>query len=397
MLRTAPVLTLEMKITYLPLFSLLVINALSSCPPSESKNLPKYYGREYFVSSDDDPNPSLATVTQVEQLQDSLQTLMQQVANLSKILSDRTDDLSEEIIRVSATANASQAQQLSQADRLSILEGQSSNVSERLNSLKRTQADETVRLSRLENTTAEQLGNVTNKLDTAVDGLNILERATTISSNDFRSLSKNVSVLCEKVETTNGQVNMLEGAQMNLTERVNRAKSTYTHWGGNTCNSSLTLYSGFMAGPLFSSTGGGSNYLCLPFEPEYSTFIPGRLPPGNRLHPSELETNFPDLPNFQALDQHTPSCSVCEASAQLMLPARLSCPNGWTVNHQGYLMSSANQRTEYICMDSDPKAVPDTEENVGGADLVFVETGQSTNIPGSYDTTKEVTCVVCTK
>ncbi|XP_065177074.1 uncharacterized protein LOC135806791 [Sycon ciliatum] len=411
MFRGVHILAANLKMQKLnsPLFSLLVIYAFSSCPACESKNLPEYYGREYFVSSDDDPNPSLATVPQVEQLQVAVQALIQQVSNLSAVLSARDDGLSAQLNAVSAMASVLESQQTNLSERLSLLEGPGPNVSarldnlegqqqqqgERLSILERTQANETVRLSSLENTVAGQLINVSSKLNTAAENVKILEEAASSASNGLQILQGNMSALSEQMKTTTVLISNLESSQVNLTNQVERAKTTYTHWGRQACNSSLTLYSGIMAGPFFSTIGGGSDYQCLPFEPEYSAFVPGSQ--GNRLHSSEFQTDFSELPNFQALYQHTPACSVCETSAQLMLPARLSCPDGWTVNYRGYLMSSIHHRTEYICMDSDPQAVPNTQENVNGAIIYFVETGDTTDIPSSYDTNKEVTCTVCTK
>ena len=404
MFRGVHVLAANLKMQKLnsPLFSLLVIYALSSCPPSESKNLPEYYGREYFVSSDDDPNPSLATVTQVEQLQVAVQALIQQVSNLSAVLSARDDGLSAQLDAVSAMASVLETQQTNLSVRLSFLEGPGPNVSARLDNLEGQQQQqgerlsiETVRLSSLENTVAGQHINVSSKLNTAAEDVKILEEAASNASNGLQILQGNMSALSEQMQTTSVLISNLESSQVNLTNQVERAKTTYTHWGRQACNSSLTLYSGIMAGPFFSTAGGGSNYQCLPFEPEYSAFVSGSR--GNRLHSSELQTDFAALPKFQALYQHTPACSVCEASAQLMLPARLSCPDGWTVNYRGYLMCSIQHRTQYICMDSDPQAVPNTQRNVNGATLHFVETGDTTDIPSSYDTNKEVTCTVCTK
>ena len=49
--------------------------------------------------------------------------------------------------------------------------------------------------------------------------------------------------------------------------------ATYIRWGRLSCPpSSDMIYRGQMAGPDISSNGGGSNYQCLPDDPEYSSY-----------------------------------------------------------------------------------------------------------------------------
>ena len=52
----------------------------------------------------------------------------------------------------------------------------------------------------------------------------------------------------------------------------------YTRWGRTTCPSvqgTELLYSGLTGGSYYSHKGGGSNYLCMPKNPQYSTYAPG--------------------------------------------------------------------------------------------------------------------------
>ena len=48
---------------------------------------------------------------------------------------------------------------------------------------------------------------------------------------------------------------------------------TYVMWGKNSCPSAAgteLLYSGYMAGSDHSQKGGGTNFLCMPTDPDYT-------------------------------------------------------------------------------------------------------------------------------
>ena len=46
--------------------------------------------------------------------------------------------------------------------------------------------------------------------------------------------------------------------------------AVYTRWGRTSCSAkSHLIYKGEMAGPDYRSSGGGSNYQCLPEDPRY--------------------------------------------------------------------------------------------------------------------------------
>ncbi len=84
-----------------------------------------------------------------------------------------------------------------------------------------------------------------------------------------------------------------------------------------------------------------------------------------------------------------------------MIPAKTSCPQNWTREYYGYIMSNSNhpdrKRSEYICVDKDQVSVPGTAGTQYGAMLFHVEVA----CPGiqcpPYDSAKELNCVVCSK
>ena len=97
-------------------------------------------------------------------------------------------------------------------------------------------------------------------------------------------------------------------------------------------------------------------------------------------------------------------CAVCHVSnrtAVYMVPAKYTCPTGWTREYYGYLMSSYHgndrHRTQYTCVDTVFKPVPGTPTNHEGLLFYFVE-GRCGSLPClPYDSTRESSCAVCTK
>ena len=55
------------------------------------------------------------------------------------------------------------------------------------------------------------------------------------------------------------------------------------------------LVSGFVGGNLYLQTGGASNYLCLPLQPELSTYV-GGYQSGNQIYGAKYETG--GMPNL---------------------------------------------------------------------------------------------------
>ena len=93
---------------------------------------------------------------------------------------------------------------------------------------------------------------------------------------------------------------------------------------------------GFAAGTYFKNTGGGVNYQCMPSsEPEYNAYSAGGY--YARIGGAEYQTHnygvFPDA----AHDQNVP-CARCytdSRSSVMMIPAKRTCPSGWTKEYEG--------------------------------------------------------------
>ena len=174
---------------------------------------------------------------------------------------------------------------------------------------------------------------------------------------------------------------------------------TYVRWGKSSCPSvsgTVLVYSGRTAGSLFSSSGGGTNYLCMPNDPQYTlNYRPG-VQSYSPLHGSEYEQ-----PLVGSHDHNVP-CAVCSATTRnhvLFIPAKTSCPSSWTREYYGYLMTSRyyENPSTFECVDKDQESIPGFYADTGGSSLFHVEaTCNGLQCP-PYVTHKELNCVVCTK
>ena len=180
----------------------------------------------------------------------------------------------------------------------------------------------------------------------------------------------------------------------------------YTRWGRTTCPSTpgtQLLYAGRAAGSAHVDRGGGANYICLPEQPQYSTYTAGSQLGRAFLYGAEYRTTGNDNGPLRSLHDHNVPCAVCYTSTRetvVMIPARLSCPSSWTREYYGYLMADyhGHRRTMFECVDRNPESVPGSIANTNGALFYHVEVKCRVGIPcPPYDTQKEVMCVVCTK
>ena len=172
----------------------------------------------------------------------------------------------------------------------------------------------------------------------------------------------------------------------------------------------ITLFKVYTAAAQYNRAGSGSNYLCLHRNPQWKTYI-GRIGLYSgvimgvqyKLFNSGTNQNniFSEINNGgNPLADNPAPCAVCYVAGRstiLMVPARTQCPDGWTTEYAGYLVSESNyQRTSYICLDKAPEvAVSGTSQNQAAIFPVEVQCG---TLPCSvYITGRELTCVVCTK
>ncbi|XP_078703897.1 uncharacterized protein LOC144928973 [Branchiostoma floridae x Branchiostoma belcheri] len=182
--------------------------------------------------------------------------------------------------------------------------------------------------------------------------------------------------------------------------------AVYIRWGRTSCDEgtgTVTVYSGRAGGALYNNKGGGSNYQCLPSDPEWGRYVDGVHGERSYMYGAEyqlLDTNAPY--NKATFHDRDVSCSVCyclSRRAQLMIPARKTCPEGWTREYGGYLMAGhyTHHPTEFVCMDGEPEVLPGGDKDQNGALFYPVEARCGSLPCPPYVEGRELTCVVCTK
>ena len=115
-------------------------------------------------------------------------------------------------------------------------------------------------------------------------------------------------------------------------------------------------------------------------------------------------TLIPTYLNSNDLLQANLPCAVCHTDTKLSVltvPAQYTCPNGWSMEYNGYLMteieSSDRQRQNTLCVDQEAEAVPGSEANTNPA-VVYLMRATCDGLPcPPYNTNMALPCAVCSK
>jgi len=169
--------------------------------------------------------------------------------------------------------------------------------------------------------------------------------------------------------------------------------SVFVRWGRSMCPaSSEKVYSGVVGGGLYSEPGASSSVLCLPDSPELEdTSAPATHA---NLYGSQYTTD---------LQAHQDAvCSVCRSPrpTSVMIPARESCQDGWTLEYKGYLMGGHPDQgsgQQYVCVDSAMEGRAHSGSDHEGLRLYYTYTKCGSLPCPEYQEAKAVTCVVCSK
>eukprot|EP00058_Branchiostoma_floridae_P004813 XP_002590301.1 hypothetical protein BRAFLDRAFT_76554 [Branchiostoma floridae] len=160
---------------------------------------------------------------------------------------------------------------------------------------------------------------------------------------------------------------------------------------------------GVAGGTDHTQPGGGTNYQCLPTDPQWGRYQDGVQGAKALMYGAEYElnTNFP-FGSTSLQDDNVP-CAVCYVptrGSKLMIPARNTCPTGWTQEYHGYLMAEYYNHAgakEYVCVDEQPEVIQGGHANHNGALFYPVEARCGSLPCPHYVEGRELTCVVCTK
>jgi len=170
-------------------------------------------------------------------------------------------------------------------------------------------------------------------------------------------------------------------------------------WGCITCpNTGAELvYSGRTGGARYNQ-GGGSNPQCLPLDPNYYKTISGAQNSAY-MYGAEYEGTNGLVGGTQDTDVPCTVCYVPTRSSVYMIPAKYTCPKGWTREYFGYLMSQHNthRRSQFTCVEQSLKSVNNSHPDQNGV-LFYPVEGVCGSLPcPPYEQTKELSCAVCTR
>ena len=175
----------------------------------------------------------------------------------------------------------------------------------------------------------------------------------------------------------------------------------YTRWGRTVCpdtSGTSLVYSGHVGGSLSTSAGGAANYLCLPSEPEYDDFTAGEQA-NSSVYGVQYQTEEGPLSSVSGGYAPCAVCHVATREVLMLIPARTTCPEGWTNEYDGYLMSASsnsNGRTAFECIDDDPETLTTRGTNFGSFYHAEASCEKSGLVCPPYDAEKELACAVCT-
>lgn len=160
------------------------------------------------------------------------------------------------------------------------------------------------------------------------------------------------------------------------------------------------LNTGITAGKHLSNTGSGTNTLCVPHDPDS---LPSDFPTTTysglyaALFGAEYQFTYKNV----AVDDDVP-CAICKvnpATATMMVPAKLSCPQGWTLQYHGYLGagSYSDHASEYICVDSNPEYFEGLRQVNSDDHLIYPVKAYCGALPcPKYKQSQYLPCAICT-
>ncbi|KAJ8306888.1 hypothetical protein KUTeg_014972 [Tegillarca granosa] len=190
---------------------------------------------------------------------------------------------------------------------------------------------------------------------------------------------------------------------------------TYVRWGRTTCpgNGTELMYSdlhidanrlyvaGYAAGSWYNS-GGASNHLCLPKNPDWAKYqASDDKAQAAKIYGTEYQTyshRVGETLDRSHLDYEVP-CAVCQNSFRtgvFMLPGKTACFPDWHLEYRGYLMSGhpSHRTSEYVCVDAHPEHIG-SKSNQNGQLLYPVEAACGSLKCPPYVNNREI-CSVCT-
>ena len=157
-----------------------------------------------------------------------------------------------------------------------------------------------------------------------------------------------------------------------------------------------------------TDTGAGSDILCLHSQPRLDTSL-ATLANASRSTIYGIEYGFDRIPfsyenncrqTFLGGDMPCAVCHVQTKTQQIMIPARDSCPTGWTLEYWGFLVSAgvSHRKLTYTCLNNTPESLTGSFADSLSRVIYPVETVCGASLPcPPYVAGIAVPCFVCAK
>ncbi|XP_071796924.1 uncharacterized protein [Asterias amurensis] len=182
---------------------------------------------------------------------------------------------------------------------------------------------------------------------------------------------------------------------------------TYIRWGRTACpNQAGTelVYQGYGAGAHYTHKGGTSDLLCLPTDPDVPASYRDGFQGNSLLYGMEYQVNTFDPfshENSGVIHDRDVPCAVCRLASRgthVLFPAKNECPDNWTKEYKGYLMSANydhHARQQAVCVDEAPEAIPGSQANTDGALIYLMEAYCGALQCPPYVSGREIQCTIC--
>ncbi|XP_062572588.1 short-chain collagen C4-like [Saccostrea cucullata] len=226
--------------------------------------------------------------------------------------------------------------------------------------------------------------------------------------NDPQQMQSEIHALQQEVEHFRVQKQEMADLKQRfelLESSSKKSGSIYTRWGKHSCpklNGTELVYEGTAGGSHFLEKGNGANTLCLPHDPE---LLPDHFPLSSNplttlgfghIYGGEYEFSLRNM-----VKNDDVPCAVCHAkmaTSSMMIPAKQSCPTGWSKQYSGLLTSNyySYSTLEYLCVDEDPDFIERSRQNENGRLFYPVKTVCGSLPCPPYKNDSLVSCVVCT-
>lgn len=169
----------------------------------------------------------------------------------------------------------------------------------------------------------------------------------------------------------------------------------------------IYLYKGIAGGGDYDEPGNGANTLCLPHNPDPAPWdFPTHFQNNDRgassfIYGAEYQYTYRNI----AVDDDVPCaiCNVAHASSVIMIPAKMTCPTGWSKEYAGVLTASAqasgHRIGEYLCVDQNAEYLGEgtRQQNYDG-NLFYPVQAACGSLPcPPFTSSQLIACVVCSK